>query len=226
MMVLRSPLHTTSGTEGSGLYLETLYPVIQDDHVVIPAHTQVQGDVERDERPGHFQRRAEFKFRFTSLIFPNNHVASIEGALLSIPGSKTTRVQHGDGTLRTVDQTEKVITPTAAGAAAGAVLGSVHQTGVGTYVGAGLGAGLGLGGILLRRGDEINMPRGTQVEMVLQSPLSIEPDQAAFNARYVPPLETRFDPDVARSGSYDEQQETQRKLRPKRSPILWPWLLR
>src|SRR5262249_36952204 len=39
MLVLRSPLHTTSGTQGSGLYLETLYPVLQGDHVVIPAHT-------------------------------------------------------------------------------------------------------------------------------------------------------------------------------------------
>src|SRR5579871_4999993 len=27
LMVLKSPLHTTSGTAGSGLYLETLYPV-------------------------------------------------------------------------------------------------------------------------------------------------------------------------------------------------------
>src|SRR5207342_3033075 len=35
MMVLKSPLHTTSGTAGSGLYLETLYPVIQDNGVVI-----------------------------------------------------------------------------------------------------------------------------------------------------------------------------------------------
>src|SRR5579864_6963254 len=35
LMVLKRPVHTTSGTAGSGLYLETLYPVIQDNHVVI-----------------------------------------------------------------------------------------------------------------------------------------------------------------------------------------------
>src|SRR5215467_8254865 len=28
LMVLKSPLHTTSGTAGSGLYLETLYPIV------------------------------------------------------------------------------------------------------------------------------------------------------------------------------------------------------
>src|SRR5579864_2823177 len=45
LMVLKSPLHTTSGTAGSGLYLETLYPVVQGNGVVIPAHTLVQGVV-------------------------------------------------------------------------------------------------------------------------------------------------------------------------------------
>ncbi len=45
MMVLKSPLHTTSGTAGSGIYLETLFPVIADRQVVIPAHTFVEGVV-------------------------------------------------------------------------------------------------------------------------------------------------------------------------------------
>src|SRR5947209_19639335 len=34
MMFLTSPIHSTSGTAGSGLYLETLYPVILENHVV------------------------------------------------------------------------------------------------------------------------------------------------------------------------------------------------
>ncbi|HEX3091176.1 MAG TPA: hypothetical protein VHW72_01070, partial [Candidatus Angelobacter sp.] len=65
LMVLKSPLHTTSGTAGSGLYLETLYPVVQANGVVIPAHTQVQGVVEANKRPGHGNRVSEFRFRFT-----------------------------------------------------------------------------------------------------------------------------------------------------------------
>lgn len=52
LMVLKSPLHTTSGTAGSGLYLETLYPVVQNNRVVIPARTQVQGVVEANDAPG------------------------------------------------------------------------------------------------------------------------------------------------------------------------------
>ena len=187
LMVLKSPLHTTSGTAGSGLYLETLYPVVQGNRVVIPARTQVQGLVEADKRPGHVNRVSQFRFRFTTMIFPNNFVAPIDGALQSIPGAKNIRTHDKDGTLKPVDQTEKVVTPAAVSAVGGAIIGAHRGFGVGLLPGAGLGAALGLGAVLLKRGDEISLPTGTNVEMILQAPLALEQAQAAENARYQSP---------------------------------------
>jgi len=184
LMVLKSPLHTTSGTAGSGLYLETLYPVIQGNRVVIPAHTQVQGVVEANKRPGHVNRVSEFRFRFTTLIFPNNAVAPIDGVLQSIPGAKNIRTHDKEGTLKPVDQAEKVVTPAAASAVGGAIIGAHRGFGIGLLPGAGLGAALGLGAVLLKRGDEISLATGTNVEMVLQAPLALEQSQVEENARY------------------------------------------
>ncbi len=209
LMVLKSPLHTTSGTAGSGLYLETLYPIVQDNHVVIPAHTQVQGVVEADKRPGHVDRVAEFRFRFTTLIFASNFVAPIQGVLQSIPGAKNIRTHGNDGTLNPVDQTEKVVTPAAAGAVGGAIVGAHRGFGIGLLPGAGLGAALGLGTVLLKRGDEISLAPGTNVEMILQAPLILEQAQVAANARYVARSGSSRDPvidcafgDVGGSGQY------------------------
>jgi type IV secretion system protein VirB10 len=193
LMVLKSPLHTTSGTAGSGLYLETLYPVVQGNGVVIPAHTQVQGVVEANKRPGHGNRVSEFRFRFTTLIFPNNFVAPIDGVLQSIPGAKNIRTHDKDGTLKPVDQTEKVVIPAAASAVGGAIIGAHRGFGIGLLPGAGLGAALGLGAVLLKRGDEISLARGTSVEMILQAPLSLEQAQIAQNARYVRPSQALND---------------------------------
>jgi hypothetical protein len=187
LMVLKSPLHTTSGTAGSGLYLETLYPVVQGNRVVIPARTQVQGIVEADKRPGHINRVSEFRFRFTTLIFPNNLVAPIQGVLQSIPGAKNIRTHDKDGTLKPVDQTEKAVAPAAVSAVGGAIIGAHRGFGIGLLPGAGLGAALGLGAVLLKRGDEINLPQGTRVEMVLQSPFDLEQSQVSANARYAHP---------------------------------------
>ena len=186
LMVLKSPLHTTSGTAGSGLYLETLYPVVQGNGVVIPARTLVQGVVESNERPGHLKRTSEFRFRFTTLIFSNNLVVPINGVLQSIPGAKNIRTRE-DKTLAPVDQTEKVITPVAASSVGGAIIGAHRGFGIGLLPGAGLGAALGLGAVLLKRGDEICLPQGTNVEMVLQSPFSLDQSQMAANTRYVRP---------------------------------------
>lgn len=187
LMVLKSPLHTTSGTAGSGLYLETLYPVVQSNGVVIPAHTQVQGTVEANERPGHLKRTSEFRFHFTTLIFPNNLVMPINGVLQSIPGARNIRTRSDDRTLKPVDQTEKVVTPVAASTVGGAIIGAHRGFGIGLFPGAGLGAALGLGAVLLKRGDEIYLPQGTNVEMILQSPFSLDQSQIGANARYVRP---------------------------------------
>src|SRR5262249_27004927 len=101
LMRLTSPLHSTSGTQNSRVYLEIVQPVIQGDRIVIPAHTQVQGVVEVNKRPGHFSRTAEFKFRFSTLIFPNNRVSTIDGVLQSVAGSRVARIDSEDGKLKT-----------------------------------------------------------------------------------------------------------------------------
>jgi hypothetical protein len=210
-MVLKSPLHTTSGTAGSGLYLETLYPVVQSNGVVIPAHTQVQGTVEANERPGHLKRTSEFRFHFTTLIFPNNLVMPINGVLQSIPGARNIRTRNEDRKLEPVDQTEKVIAPVAASTVGGAFIGSNSHIGIGLLPGAGVGAGLGLLAVLLKRGDEIYLPQGTNVEMVLQSPFSLEQSQVAANARYVRPSQALHD--APQTANVDKDVKRRRRHR-------------
>lgn len=220
LMALTSPLHSISGTAGSGVYLEVLAPVVQQSQVVIPAHTYVQGMVEGNKRPGHLSRGSEFRIRFTTMVFPNNSVAAIDGVLQSIPGSGIVRRQDREGTVRTVNQTEKVVIPAAVGAVGGAILGSVARLGVGTFVGAGLGAGLGAGDVLLQRGDEINLAAGTRVEMELRGETVLSPEQARFNGAYIapPPVFTASRPAPLTPLRDGNQQ------RRNRSPLLWPLL--
>lgn len=215
LMVLRSPLHSTSGVEGAGVYLEILQPVAQENRIVIPAHTQVQGVVVGNKRPGHFRRTAEFTFRFTTMIFPNNRVVAINGALLSIPGSRYVRTQGEDRRLRTVHQTERAVASAIVGATGGTLFGSVARLGIGKFAGGGLGAGLGLEGVLLARGDDISLASGTAVEMVLQSPFVLEAEQAAFNAQYVPPPAAAQPQNAVLN---KDQTEFQKRDRPRRPP--------
>jgi hypothetical protein len=224
LMVLSSPLHSTSGVAGSGVYLETIQPVIQDNHVVIPAHTQVQGIVEVNKRPGHFSRTAEFKFRFTALIFPNNHVSAINGALQSIPGSRLVRIHRQDGKLKSVDQTDKVVVAAIVGATGGGLLGSISRVGIGRVGGGGLGAGFGLETALLQRGDDITLGNGTRMEMVLESPFVLEPEQAAFNAGYIPPRQAQpLEPQPQQLSQAQVRRAQRRRARAALFPRVIGW---
>src|SRR5260370_1264829 len=179
LMKLISPLHTTSSTPGSGVYLETVFPVVENSRVVIPEHTRVMGVVTDERRPGRVQGRAQMRLKFTQLILPDNRELSVVGSLQSLPGSRTNRTVNKEGTLEPVDQIDADVYTVAKTTGAGVLVGSIRHVGIGVGQGALIGAGLGLAKVLFTRGDEISLPVGTRVEMVLQRPLTVQPASSA-----------------------------------------------
>ncbi len=176
LMKLISPLHTTSSTPGSGgVYLETAFPVVENNRVVIPEHTRVMGVVTDERRPGRVQGRAQMRLKFTQLILPDNRELSVVGSLQGLPGSSTNRTVNHEGTIEPVDQIDADVYTVAKTTGAGVLVGSIRHVGIGVGPGALIGAGLGLAKVLFTRGDEISLPVGTRVEMVLQRPLTVQP---------------------------------------------------
>jgi hypothetical protein len=173
LMKLTSPLHSTSSTRGSGIYLETVFPVVANDRVLIPEHTRVLGVVENERRSGRVKGRAQMRLQFAQLILPDNRVLSIDGNLQGLPGSSKERKVDNEGTLEPVDQIDADVYTVAKTTGIGVLVGSISHVGIGVPHGALFGAGLGLAAVLFRRGDEISLPVGTRVEMVLQRPLTI-----------------------------------------------------
>ena len=172
-MRLKSPINTVSAPVGSGLYLETTADVIQQNRIVIPAKTLVQGVVERQERPGRVKGRGQLQFHFTTLILPSNYTASIAGSLQSLPGSKLYESVNREGAFQPVDQIDKdaaaIVSSVVAGAAIGSVTHGAFRAGRGSLI----GAGFGLGTVLFKRGDDMHLPEGTAVEMVLDRSFTI-----------------------------------------------------
>ncbi len=175
LMTLTSPLHTTSARAGAGVYLETSWPVVQDGQVVIPAHSRVLGEVERERRPGRVKGRSQFLLHFRSLILPDNRVIAIAGGLQSLPGNEKIRPQDKEGTIEPVDQIDRDVYRIASGTIAGGLGGALTRTATGAGIGMAIGGGLGLAKVLFTRGDEIHLPEGTKVEMVLEKPLTLAP---------------------------------------------------
>ena len=51
-LVLHNGISTHSAKPGDPVYLETLFPIIEDGHVVIPAGSYVGGEITEAKRPG------------------------------------------------------------------------------------------------------------------------------------------------------------------------------
>lgn len=181
LLQLDSAIDTRSAKPGDGVYLTSTFPVVVGSHVMIPPGVYVQGVVDRVTRAGHIRGKAQLDMHFTAMIFPNGSVVEIPGMVDNLPGAKDQKVkQDGEGTIeqagnkgRHAGTVAEVGIPTGAtiGAIAGAESGHALAGGL-----AGVGAGLAAVGLatLFTRGADVNIPKGTQVVMVLQRPLILQ----------------------------------------------------
>ena len=185
LLELRSAINTKSAKAGDGVYLSSTFPVVVGNRVMIPTGVYVQGVVDRVQRGG-MRAKAQLDMHFTSIIFPNGTVAEIPGVVDNMPGSKNQTVMNdGEGTIqqngdkgRNAGQAAEIALPTGAGVGTigGAASGHPIEGGL-----AGLGVGLATVGIvsLFTRNADVDIPRGTQVEMLLQRPLVLEEENLA-----------------------------------------------
>ena len=186
LLQLRSAVNTKSAKAGDGVYLTSTFPVVVGNRVMIPAGVYVQGVVDRVMHPGRVKGKAQLDMHFTSIIFPNGSVVEIPGVVESLPGAKKQTVKDdGEGTIqqdgdkgRNAGEAAKIALPTGAG------VGTIGGASVGHPISgglAGLGAGLATVGLvsLFTRNADVDIPSGTQLEMVLQRPLILEEENLA-----------------------------------------------
>ena len=186
LLQLKSAVNTKSARPGDGVYLISTFPVVVGNRVMIPTGVYVQGVVDRVQRGGRVKGKAQLDMHFTSIIFPNGSVVEIPGVVDSVPGTKNQTVKDdGEGTIeqngdkgRNAGRTAEIALPAGGigGEIGGASTGHPIEGGL-----AGLGAGLATVGIvsLFTRNADVDIPTGTQVEMVLQRPLQLEDENLA-----------------------------------------------
>ncbi len=179
-MVLHNAVTTRNAKPGDPVYLETVYPIVIHDHILIPAGTYVQGEIEEAKRPGKVKGRGELSLRLTSMILPNGYSVDFN-AIPSNAGTGGNETTDSEG--RVKGDTNKagdvgtVLKTTGAGAGIGAI---ATQSAKGAGIGAGAGAALGLATVLLTRGPELELPRGTSLEAVLDRALVLDANRVNF----------------------------------------------
>jgi hypothetical protein len=178
-LVLHNAISTRSARPGDPVYFETLFPVMVDGHVVIPAGSYMSGEVTEAKRAGRVKGRAELGIKLTTMILPNAYMVNLN-AMPSGAGTGGGETVDNEGKIRgdsdKASDAGTVIKSTAAGAGIGGIAGGARGAGIG----AGIGAAAGLGAVLLSRGPDAELPRGSTVEAVIDRSIYLEADRVQF----------------------------------------------
>lgn len=178
-LVLHNGISTRDAKPGDPIYLETIYPVLVDGRIVIPVGTYVSGEVTESKRPGRVKGRGEIMLRLTNMILPNGYSVN----LLATPNEASTGGPNSvdkEGTIKgntNKSGDAKTIGETTAG---GATIGAIAGGAKGAGIGAGAGAAVGLAAVMLTRGPEVNLPRGTTLDVVLDRPVALDAARVQF----------------------------------------------
>ena len=170
LLTLTNPLSTKNSKDGDHVYLQTAVPVAQDGRIVIPRGSYVQGSVNKSKPAGRGSNKGELYIRFDSLTLPNGVTRDFRARLTAADNAKgTVDPDEGkiNGTGRNTDG-GKVVRDVGIGSMGGVLVGGAAGHPI---TGLGVGAAAGVAAVLLSKNQDVMLPRGTSVEMVLDRDL-------------------------------------------------------
>ncbi len=181
LLTLESGISTRTAKRGDSVYFQTSFPVTQDNRIVIPVGSYLRGEILEAKRAGRVKGRAEFRLRLDTLILPNGYTIDLHASPSSADsggGEKVDPEGKIEGDSGKGADAGTIATTTAQGAAVGAI---AARTAKGAGIGAGIGAAAGLAAVLLTRGPDAQLPRGSSIDVVLERSLTLDADRLRFD---------------------------------------------
>jgi len=164
---LQSKLTTKTLKEGDGVYGMTVFPITVNNEILIPVGSWIQGKITQVQRPGKVKGKAGLALSFQTLILPSGSNIPLYASLAGTSEAETTAEGKLKGDSSIGEDAATIAKTTAVPAGIGGIVNGAH----GARAGAGLGAGAGLATVLLTRGKDIVLDKGTTLEIVLDRPL-------------------------------------------------------
>ena len=216
---LINSVSTKHSAEGDRVYLETVFPILVNSRVVIPPGSYVAGTITQVKRPGRVKGRGELFLRFDSLTVPNGVTRDFRARIGGLDGRASEELDRNEGKIKSegnkAGDARTVGEAAAAGASVGVLAGAANgHYGMGAGIGAAAGAAAGIMGVLLTRGPDATLTKGSTIEMVLDRPLKFDDEELDFR-NAMPRVST-----VDTSGGPQPSQKHRSMPMPGRS---WPF---
>jgi hypothetical protein len=177
-VVLENGISTATAKAGDSVYFRTSFPITINNKVVVPVGTYLRGEVTETKRPGRVKGKGELRIRLFTMVFPNGYTVDMNAEPHSSDAANVKTDPEGKMTGpggKGKDATT-IATTTATGAGIGAIAGG----GKGAGIGAGIGGVAGLAAVLLSRGPDAQLPRGSSMDLQLEHDLQLDAGQIQY----------------------------------------------
>ncbi len=178
-LALTSPLASRTARVGDLIRAQTAFPVAVGAQTAIPNGAYVEGKITQAGRKG-ILRRPVVRISFNRLIYPNGYVVSLSGASAEAPFlakvvADPSSIPPSAFALQQFPTQPPDFPPAPAplpqqhvGPGKGLIIGRTVATAAGGVLAA----------LLLRRGPDLYLEPGAQMEMILEAPLTIDLSRA------------------------------------------------
>ena len=177
-VTLENGISTATAKPGDSVYFRTSFPVTMNNKVVLPIGSYLRGEITGIEAAGTDQGARRLRMKLNTLILPNGYTVDLKAAPHSTDAGQTKTDPEGKmtGPGGKGKDAQTVAETTMAGAGIGAIAGG----GKGAGIGAGAGGIAGLAAVLLSRGPEAQLPRGTSIDLMLERDLQLDSSQINY----------------------------------------------
>jgi len=171
--VTTSELSSATMVVGDSVVLALNSPFYYKGSMIAPVNSNVIGIVTEAEKAGFASNTGKLKIKFKEIITPDGHRIPISAKVVTNDGKG---VLMGQATQdKAKDVGKNLAIGSASGALAGLVFGSAAggKAGKGAAIGTGIGAGLGFGKTLIDKGDNVCVPAGSQINIMIDQPVTV-----------------------------------------------------
>ncbi len=162
-------------TLGQGVSVPIMNNYYYNNTLVAPSGSSINGTVIQVKKAGRAGINGQLMIKFTNILTPYGQMIPISGMIKTDDG--TGLLKGGTKMDSAKEYGKDIAIGTAAGAIAGTIMGPLSggKVGKGAVYGTAVGAGAGLAKSLWDKGEEAEIPAGSQIEIVIDQPITFSP---------------------------------------------------
>ena len=168
---MNQTLNSDRARVGDRFQTTVVTPVYASGIEVVPAGSIVEGRVTSVSSARTRGREGQIGLQFDSVITPDGTKHPLDGALTEVQDTRSGKVD-AENEVKGNPSDKRNVAYVGGGTVGGAVLGGAIGGGKGAGIGAIIGAGAGVAGVMLQKGNEVELRGGTEIGMVTTQPIT------------------------------------------------------